>query len=228
MNKCIGVLLLCTFMAWSWLPAQLQFVHEYATTSTDAAAMVRFGEEALGIVAKNSGSRMSVVVLDTLGNRINAFDVASGSAVFAYAGSADHFYYAIRPGAAAPRVLERRHLREMKDGCVVVDIAIDQGGCFETSRPTTHEEPVFVVDGVTHYCVTNMPSAVARTSTEALSNATLPFVRELAGRGCDAACEVNPHLAAGLNIKSGDIVHPAVREAYAAAREFRAVAQDGA
>jgi alanine dehydrogenase len=96
---------------------------------------------------------------------------------------------------------------------VVVDVAIDQGGCFETSRPTTHAEPTFVEEGVVHYCVTNMPGAVARTSAVALNNATLPFVLALAGKGWRRACAENPHLAAGLNVHAGHVTHPAVASA---------------
>jgi alanine dehydrogenase len=98
----------------------------------------------------------------------------------------------------------------MKPGAVLVDVAIDQGGCFETSRPTTHSHPTFVVDGIVHYCVANMPGAVARTSTYALNNVTLPHVLRIADEGWKAALQANPHLAAGLNVHAGQVVHPAV------------------
>lgn len=114
------------------------------------------------------------------------------------------------PGDAAPRLVTREMIRSMKAGAAVVDIAIDQGGCFETSRPTNHDEPTFIVDGVVHYCVTNMPGAVARTSTFALCNATLPYVRALASVGINEALESDPGLAAGLNVRAGKIVHGAV------------------
>lgn len=114
------------------------------------------------------------------------------------------------PGDAAPRLVTREMIRSMRMGSAVVDIAIDQGGCFETSRPTTHDEPTFVVDGVVHYCVTNMPGAVARTSTLALCNATLPYVRALANNGIDEALAGDSGLATGLNIRAGEIVHTAV------------------
>lgn len=114
------------------------------------------------------------------------------------------------PGAAAPKIVRRKHLSNMKKGSVLVDIAIDQGGCFETSRPTSHDNPVYEIDGIIHYCVTNMPACVARTSTQALSNATLPFAVDLANKGVDRAFEDNPHLAAGLNVRAGEIVHPDV------------------
>jgi len=104
-------------------------------------------------------------------------------------------------------------LSTMKRGAVLVDISIDQGGCFETSRPTTHADPTFVVDGVIHYCVANMPGAVPRTSTFALTNATLPYVRALADLGWQAALKRDPGLAAGLNVHAGEITHDVVARA---------------
>lgn len=115
------------------------------------------------------------------------------------------------PGAAAPRLVSRDMLKRMKPGSVLVDISIDQGGCFETSRPTSHADPTFVVDDVVHYCVSNMPGGVPRTSTFALTNVTLPFVRALADVGWEKACAEDPHLAAGLNVQGGRIVHDAIR-----------------
>jgi alanine dehydrogenase len=117
------------------------------------------------------------------------------------------------PGAAAPKLVTRDMLKTMKRGSVLVDIAIDQGGCFETSRATTHEDPVYEIDGIIHYCVANMPGAVARTSAFALNNATLPFVLRIAGNGAEAAMAADPHLAAGLNVSGGSIRHRAVAEA---------------
>jgi alanine dehydrogenase len=114
------------------------------------------------------------------------------------------------PGAAAPKLVSRAMLRSMRPGSVLVDIAIDQGGCFETSRPTSHAKPTFIEDGVVHYCVTNMPGAVARTSTLALGNATLPFVLALADRGWQAALRADAHLRHGLNIHAGHVTFPAV------------------
>lgn len=114
------------------------------------------------------------------------------------------------PGAAAPKIVSREMVRSMKRGSVVVDIAIDQGGCFETSKATTHADPVFTVDGVIHYCVANMPGAVARTSTMALNSATLPFVLQLANQGTIEALRANPHLANGLNVAEGHIAYEAV------------------
>jgi len=116
-------------------------------------------------------------------------------------------------GAAAPRLVTRDLVRRMRKGAVLVDISIDQGGCFETSRPTTHAEPTFILDGVVHYCVTNMPGAVPHTSTFALTNATLPFVRHLADSGTDRALAEDPHLAQGLNVRAGQITHEAVERA---------------
>jgi alanine dehydrogenase len=117
------------------------------------------------------------------------------------------------PGAAAPKLVTREMLKTMKRGSVLVDIAIDQGGCFETSHATTHDNPVFEVDGVIHYCVANMPGAVARTSTFALNNATLPFVLKLANLGAEGAMKADHHLANGLNVSAGKIRHQAVADA---------------
>ena len=117
------------------------------------------------------------------------------------------------PGAAAPKLVTREMVRRMRPGSVLVDIAIDQGGCFETSRPTSHTDPTFIEDGVVHYCVTNMPGAVARTSTFALTNATLPFVLALAGKGWRQAMLNDPHLAEGLNVHDGQVTHIAVAQA---------------
>ncbi len=114
------------------------------------------------------------------------------------------------PGAAAPRLVSRDLVRAMRPGTVIVDISIDQGGCFETSRPTTHAAPTYIEEGVVHYCVTNMPAAVARTSTVALNNATLPFVLALADHGWRGALAEDPHLRDGLNICRGRVTHPAV------------------
>jgi alanine dehydrogenase len=116
-------------------------------------------------------------------------------------------------GAATPKLVTRAHVEAMKRGSVIVDISIDQGGCCETSRPTTHAAPTYVEAGVVHYCVANMPGAVARTSTFALNNATLPFILALAGKGPESALADDPHLLDGLNVYRGRIVHPAVAAA---------------
>jgi alanine dehydrogenase len=114
------------------------------------------------------------------------------------------------PGAAAPKLVSRTMLKKMRPGSVLVDISIDQGGCFESSRTTTHADPTYVLDGIVHYCVANMPGAVARTSTFALNNATLPFAIALADKGFRRACAEDPHLADGLNIHNGRVTYEAV------------------
>ena len=125
-------------------------------------------------------------------------------------------------GATAPKLVTRAMIKKMKTGAVLVDISIDQGGCFETSRPTTHSDPTFVVDGVIHYCVANMPGAVPRTSTYALTNATLPYVRSIADRGWQEALQRDPGLAAGLNVHAGKVMHEAVAQALKASGHLRA------
>src|SRR3954466_5250199 len=118
------------------------------------------------------------------------------------------------PGAKAPKLITRAMLRKMKPGSVLVDIAIDQGGCSETSRPTTHLNPVYIEEGVTHYCVANMPAAYARTATQALTNITARYVELLADRGLEAACKKVPALAGGINIRDGKLTCSAVAEAH--------------
>jgi alanine dehydrogenase len=118
------------------------------------------------------------------------------------------------PGALAPKLVTRDMIAGMRQGAVVVDVAIDQGGCFETSRPTTHSEPVYVVDGVTHYCVANMPGAVPITSTKALTNATLPYVEQIAEHGLRDAVTRDPALAKGVNVLDGKVTYEAVAEAH--------------
>ena len=118
------------------------------------------------------------------------------------------------PGAKAPKIVTRDMLQLMEPGTVLVDVAIDQGGCFETSRPTTHEDPVYYVDGILHYCVANIPGAVPRTSTLALTNATLPYAIQLADKGWRRAAQENPELALGLNVVEGKVVYKPVAEAW--------------
>ena len=115
-------------------------------------------------------------------------------------------------GMEAPKVIKRSMLRSMKSGAVLVDISIDQGGCIESSRPTNHDNPTFIEEGIVHYCVTNMPGAVPLTATEALNQATLSYIHELADKGIDKALDQNIHLANGLNIQNGKAIHPAIRE----------------
>jgi alanine dehydrogenase len=118
------------------------------------------------------------------------------------------------PGAKAPRLITREMLKTMRPGAVIVDVAIDQGGCFETSRPTTHDDPVYMVDGVLHYTVANMPGAVPRTSTLALTNATLPYALEIANKGWRRAVGESAEIALGANVVLGKVTHPAVAEAF--------------
>lgn len=167
------------------------------------------------------GSRADVTVFDRSTHRLDELDVQFAGAVkTAYSTSAalekavkeaDLVIGAVLiPGAAAPKLVTRAMLKEMRDGAVLVDIAIDQGGCFETSKATTHDDPTFVVDGVVHYCVANMPGAVARTSTFALNNATLRFALDIANKGPQQALNDDPHLARGLNVAEGEITYEEV------------------
>lgn len=175
------------------------------------AARMAVGLGAQVTVVERSAPRLRT--LDELfGGRVRT-RYASLDAVEAEILAADVVIGAVlAPGAAAPRLLRREHLARMSPGSVIVDVAIDQGGCFETSRPTTHHEPTFVLDGVVHYCVANMPGAVPRTASEALGAATLPYVVKLADQGL-AALETDRNLARGLNVLRGGVTHPAVAEA---------------
>jgi alanine dehydrogenase len=138
---------------------------------------------------------------------------STADAIERYALQADLVVGAVLiPGASAPKLITRQHVGAMKKGSVLVDVAIDQGGCFETSRATTHQSPTYVVDDVVHYCVANMPGGVARTSTMALTNVTLPYALKLAGSGLNALRD-DAHLANGLNVHAGHITHPAVAAA---------------
>ncbi|MBV9841154.1 MAG: alanine dehydrogenase [Sphingomonadaceae bacterium] len=170
------------------------------------------------------GMRADVTIYDINNDRLAELDMffssqiktayASKAAIAAAVRSASLVIGAVLvPGAAAPKLVTREMVRTMKRGSVLVDIAIDQGGCFETSHATTHADPVFEVDGVIHYCVANMPGAVARTSAFALNNATLPFALKLANLGAEAAMKADPHLANGLNVSAGKVRHAAVAEA---------------
>ena len=170
------------------------------------------------------GVEAAVVVIDKSLKRLYDLDLQFGSklatvfstreAIERHVLEADLVVGAVLvPGAAAPRLVTAEMVGRMRKGSVLVDIAIDQGGCFETSRPTTHEHPTYVVDGVVHYAVANMPGAVPRTSTFALNNATLPFVLALAEKGVARALSEDRHLLAGLNVHRGRITHPAVAQA---------------
>ncbi len=183
-----------------------------------------------GGVAGTNAARMavgleaSVTILDKSLTRLKELDLQFGpraTTLFATSEAVEHAVLAadlvigavLVPGAAAPRLVTRAMVQRMRPGSVLVDIAIDQGGCFETSRPTTHAKPTYIEEGVVHYCVTNMPGAVARTSTFALTNATLPFVLALAEKGWQHALADDPHLRNGLNVHDGCIVHMAVAHA---------------
>src|SRR5213078_4137479 len=168
------------------------------------------------------GMEADVFVYDTSIDRLRELDVAFGgraSTVFSSVLSIEErlpdidlvIGAVLLHGARAPRVIRRAHLALMKPHAVLVDVAIDQGGCFETSRPTTHTDPTYEVDGIIHYCVTNMPGAVPLTSSQALNNATLPFGLALANHGF-AAVTQDPHLRAGLNVHRGRITNKAVAE----------------
>jgi len=183
-----------------------------------------------GVVGTNAirmavGMEARVTVLDKSLPRLEYLDSLFGSAIDAVFSTRDALESAVLqadlvigavlvPGAAAPRLIDREMLRAMKRGAAVVDVAIDQGGCFETSRPTTHSEPTFVEEGVVHYCVANMPGAVPRTSTLALNNATLPFALALADAGSRAAMLADPHLRAGLNVHRGKLTVAAVARGF--------------
>lgn len=182
-----------------------------------------------GVVGTNSvrmamGMGAQVVVIDKSLERLYHLDLQFGSkittifsttdAIEEHVMSADLVIGAVLiPGASAPRLVTKNMLSRMQPGSVIVDVSIDQGGCFETSRPTTHENPTYVVDGVVHYCVANMPGGVPRTSTVALNNATLPFALALANKGYKEAMRDNPNLMNGLNVCKGKITYKAVAEA---------------
>jgi len=186
----------------------------------DPAKVVIIGGGTVGFnacqMAVGMGAR--VVVLDRSARVMRHLDAIFASRLETVYSSADAIERHIRnadlviggvlvPGAAAPKLVTREHLKLMKPGSVLVDVAIDQGGCFETSRPTTHAEPTYIVDGIVHYCVANMPGAVPRTSTFALNNATLPFALQLADKGPIKAMLDNPHLLNGLNVHRGMVTH---------------------
>ncbi len=170
------------------------------------------------------GMRADVTIYDINNDRLAELDMffssqiktafASRSAIASAVARSELVIGAVLvPGAAAPKLVTRDMLKTMKRGSVLVDIAIDQGGCFETSHATTHDDPVYEVDGIIHYCVANMPGAVSRTSAFALNNATLPFAMRIANMGAAAAMKADPHLANGLNVSGGKIRHDAVAQA---------------
>jgi alanine dehydrogenase len=173
-----------------------------------------------------AGMRADVTILDVSPRRVRELgDIFGTSArvlhsdpatMLTQIASADVVIGAVLvPGAAAPKLVSREDLTRLKPGALLIDVAIDQGGCFETSRPTTYDEPTYQLDGIVHYCVANMPAAVPHTSTRALTNATLPYVRRLANLGVDAALAADPGLARGLNTRAGELTHDAVAAAFA-------------
>jgi len=180
-----------------------------------------------GGVAGTNAARMAmgveahVLVIDKSLPRLYELDMQFGSRLHTLFSTVDNVEREVAaadlvigavlvPGSAAPKLVSRELVRAMRPGSVIVDISIDQGGCFETSRPTTHADPTYVDEGVVHYCVTNMPGAVARTSAVALNNATLPFVAAIADKGWRRALDDDVHLRNGLNICRGRVTHPAV------------------
>jgi alanine dehydrogenase len=179
-----------------------------------------------GVVGTNAakmaiGLGARVTILDVSLDRLRQLDDIFRGTVQTLASSRAHLEEAVRhadlliggvliPGASAPKLVTRSMIGHMKKGSVIVDVAIDQGGCVETAHPTTHADPVYEVDGVIHYCVANMPGAVPRTSTIALTNATLPYTRMLANRGFERAIRENPGLAEGVNVYNGEITYEAV------------------
>jgi alanine dehydrogenase len=181
-----------------------------------------------GVVGHNSakmavGLGAHVTIIDKNLNRLRELDDIYSSQIITLASNIYTIREALRhadlvvgavliPGAAAPKLVRRDLISLMKKGAVVVDVAIDQGGCLETSHPTTHTDPIYFVDGVLHYCVSNMPAAVPHTSTFGLTNATFPYLLELANKGLEKACEDSPALREGVNTFQGNIVYPAVAE----------------
>src|SRR6201994_11434 len=182
-----------------------------------------------GVVGTNAarmamGMEAHVMLLDVSLNRLKELDEQFGSRMHTLFSTIDAIEEQVvsavlviggvlLPGAAAPKLITRKMVSSMKKGSVIGDVAIDQGGCAETSHATTHADPTYVVDGVVHYCVANMPGAVARTSTFALNNATLPFTIALADRGAEGAMRANKHLLAGLNVYKGALTYKAVADA---------------
>lgn len=192
----------------------------------EPAKVLVIGGGVVGINAARMAMGMGadVTLLDRDLRRLKELDMYFGGrlktvystkeAVERYALEADLVVGAVLiPGAAAPKLISRELVGRMKRGAVMVDVAIDQGGCFETSKPTTHQDPTYVVDGVVHYCVANMPGGVARTSTIALTNATLPYAVDLARKGVVQALRDDEHLRNGLNVHAGQVTHRAVAEA---------------
>ncbi len=194
-----------------------------------AANVVIIGGGVVGTNAARMGLGLEarVVILDKSLKRLTELDNLFGQrldTVYSTRDTIEHYVTeadlvvgaVLLPGAAAPKLIDRRLVQRMRRGAVIVDVAIDQGGCVETARPTTHADPIYVEEGVVHYCVANMPGAVARTSAVALNNATLPFTLALADKGPHRALAEDLHLRRGLNVAAGRITHQAVAEALGA------------
>ena len=193
------------------VPAARVVIIGGGVSGTNAARMA-MGMEAHVTVIDRSLDRLKELD-EQFGAKLNTI-YSTVDAIETHVAGADLVIGAVLvPGAAAPKLVTRAMIKKMRPGSVLVDISIDQGGCFETSHPTTHADPTYVVDGVVHYCVANMPGAVARTSTFALNNATLPFAVALADKGCKRALAEDPHLRSGLNIHAGKLTYRAVAEA---------------
>ena len=196
-------------------------------TGVEPANVLILGGGVVGTSAARvaAGLKANVVIMDTNLDRLRYLDevmpdnvttiYSDPHAIERYAIRADLIIGAVLiPGARTPMLINKKILKQMKPGAVVVDVCIDQGGCFETSCPTTHHEPTFIEDGVVHYCVTNMPGAVGRTSSQALCNATLPYCRDLARLGVDEFINLSPGHAEALNLREGRIVSPTIAAAF--------------
>jgi alanine dehydrogenase len=193
----------------------------------DSGTVLILGGGVVGVNAAKiaCGLGAKVYLLDTNLERLrylsdvmppNCFPIVSSPAnIRRYLQDADLVVGAVLiPGATAPRLVTRDMLKIMKKGTVIVDVAIDQGGCIETARPTTHDNPIYEVDGIIHYCVANMPGAVSMTSTVALTNATLPYAIEIADKGVVRAAQENPEIAQGINVIEGKVTYAGVAEAF--------------
>jgi alanine dehydrogenase len=177
------------------------------------AALIALGLGANVTILERSIDRMRHLE-EVLGQRVNLLMSSALQIEESVAGADVVIGAVLIPGAVAPKLVTREMVREMKEGSVIADVAIDQGGCVETARPTTHSDPVYTVDGVTHYCVANMPGAVPITSTKALTNATLPYVEEIAEVGLRVAILRDPALARGVNVYEGKVTYEAVADAH--------------
>ncbi len=191
-------------------PAKVLVLGAGVVGANAATIAVAMGAE---VTVVNRSSAPLANLAARLGPRLRTIESAAASIESLLADADAVIGAALVPGALAPKLVSRAMLGRLRAGSVLVDVSIDQGGCFETSRPTTHAEPVFTLDGIVHYCVANMPGAVPRTSTYALNRATLPFVEELAARGIEGALRANPHLRNGLTVRRGCITRPEVAAA---------------